>query len=137
MLWVNHRLPESSVTLRNCVHCTLLHVEMACRRRSLSCSIPPLKCAIATLEKSSETILDSAGGELDDRDVVRLSVALESNSTVLEIWLDDSDFGNRGAIRLAAALQLNGTIQRIGLNNNHIASSGAKCLASLFAAVLH
>ena len=76
------------------------------RSRSVSRSKSPLKRAISTLEKSSETTVD--------------------------LWCDDNVFSDTSAIRLAVALRANCTIQRLHLSRNRIRNEGAVVLARVF-----
>ena len=98
------------------------------RRRGSS----PFDRALVSLEESSVRSVELWRCELSDQAAVRLSAALELNSSVLALNLGENRVGDQGATRLAVALQSHGAIQSVYLFCNRIGDNGAEKLARVF-----
>lgn len=66
---------------------------------------------------------------LDDNDVIKISRALTTNTSITEINIDEDNIGTRGFIALSNAIALNKNITRIKIEDNPIGHADAKALA--------
>ena len=60
---------------------------------------------------------------------LKRTLAVKSNSTIKELYLDDSNIGDEGAMALANALKSNMTLQELCLHSSNIGDKGAMALA--------
>ena len=77
--------------------------------------------------------LDLRHARLSTHDMIELKVALQTDSTLLNLGLGEASIGDAGATLLADALQHNTTLTALDLEFNRIEPPGAKRLAEALA----
>ncbi len=87
-----------------------------------------LAAALQTNTTLTSMYLDDNG--IGAAGATALATALQTNTTLTELNLDDNDVGNAGATALATALQTNTMLTSLSLRFNDIGNAGATALAT-------
>ena len=92
-----------------------------------------LEQAVLFLNSNTIEVIDLNDTGLNDVDILRLCEVLRVNQTLVELKLEENNFGVKGALALATVLESHPAMRELYLNGNSITEVGVEALLSMYA----